>query len=145
VGAETKTVWVEDLGCCGDPFAVGSTVAWELQGVGHADRRFFASVFGDEIAARITDRLDRHEDNKRARLVSGVVRSIEAVSWQVHPLADDSPVTDAFGLYALPGSVVMVAKSAADQMDEVRGRPCMGYIVDLDVVSVGDERASLSF
>jgi hypothetical protein len=135
--AETRTVWVEELDCCGEPFALGSTVTWELHSVADGERRFLRAVFGDVIAARITDGYERHVQYEQTRDVVGIVRSIEAVSWQIHPLADDSPVTDALGLYALPGSLVIEARSAAKAFDRVGDRGCLGYIVDLDVAIDG--------
>jgi hypothetical protein len=133
VTVETRTVWVEELDCCGDPFALGSSVTWPLHGVDDAERRFLEALFGDDIAARITDGYERHGQHEPTSDVVGIVRSIEAVSWQIHPLADDSPETDALGVYALPGSVVIEARPSAKAFDSVGGRNCFGYIVDLDV------------
>jgi len=134
VTVEIRTVWVEDLACCGDSFAVGSTVTWYLHSIDDGERRFFRDVFGDDIAARITDGYERHGPAQPTRDVVGVVRSIQATSWQIHPLAaDESPEADALGLYTLPGSLVMEARSSASASDLVGGRMCFGYLVDLDV------------
>jgi hypothetical protein len=138
----TKTVWSADMMCCGEPFAVGSTVTWTLYSLGDGERRFFTAVLGKEMSDRLTDIEERHDfsgstDAPPTELAEGVVRSIEAVSWQAHPLADDSPVTDALALYALPGSTVIAAQSSASRDDKVGGRRCMGYVVDLDVAVPG--------
>ena len=129
----TRTVWVEELDCCGAPFALGSAVSWELHSVDDGERRFLQAVFGEDIAERITDGYERHGQCEPTTQVEGIVRAIEATSWQIHPLADDSPETDALGHYALPGSVVIEARSSANAFDRVGGRSCFGYIVDLDV------------
>jgi hypothetical protein len=128
-----RTVWVEELDCCGEPFALGSTVTWELHSVDDGERGFLRAVFGEDIAARITDGYERHGAYEPTTDVVGVVRRIEAVSWQIDPLADDSPETDALGLYAKPGSLVIEARATAEAFDRVGGRSCLGYIVDLDV------------
>jgi len=60
VTVETRTVWVEELDCCGDPFELGSSVTWELHSVDDGERRFLRAVFGEDIAARITDGYERH-------------------------------------------------------------------------------------
>ena len=134
VTTERRTVWVEELDCCGDPFALGSTVAWELHSVADGERRFLRAVFGADTAARITDGYERHGVHEPTSEVVGIVRSIDAVSWQVHPMAaDESPLTDALGLYAQPGSLAIEARSAAKAFDWVGGRECFGYIVELDV------------
>jgi uncharacterized protein DUF6578 len=133
---ETKTVWVEELACCGEPFAVGSTVTWDLHSIDAGERRFLTSVFGADIGANFTDGYERHGgsgEDSPVRPVAGIVRSIGATTWRIHPLADDSPETDALGLYALPGSVRIVAQSAADSLDRVEGGECFGYIVELEV------------
>src|SRR4051794_38906646 len=98
VTVETRTIWVENLDCCGEPFALGSTVTWELHAVDDEERGFLRAVFGDDVARRITDGYERHGQCEPTTDVVGIVRSIEAVSWQIHPLADDTPETDALGL-----------------------------------------------
>ena len=126
----TKTVWAEELACCGEPFAVGSTVTFHLHSIDSGERRFLTSVFGADVEAKFTDGYERHGgsgDDTPTRRVAGVVRSIGATTWQIHPLADDSPETDALALYALPGSVRIVAQSAADSHDRVEGRDCFGF------------------
>jgi hypothetical protein len=135
VNVEMKTVWVEDLECCGDSFSVGSMVSWPLHSVDE-ERGFFTAVFGEDTAQRITDGYERHGQSwaEPTSLVEGIVRSIEGVSWLVHPRADDSALTDDLGRYALPGSLVISARASAARGDEVGGRSCMGYLVDLEVV-----------
>ena len=136
---QRRTVWVEELECCGDPFTVRSSVAWDVHAIDSGEREFLMDVFGPSIAERITDGLDRHgghDDEPQTTNVTGVVHSIRAVTWVVHPLAAaESPIADELGLYAAPGSLAMEDKSAARRGDTVAGRSCFGYLVELDVES----------
>jgi len=137
---QRRTVWVEDLECCGDSFAVGSSVAWEVHAIDSREREFLLDVFGSPTAERVTDGLDRHggydDDEQQTTYMTGVVHSIQAVTWTIHPLAAaESPLADEQGLYAAPGSLAMDAKSAANRGDKVAGRSCFGYLVELDVES----------
>jgi hypothetical protein len=67
--------------------------------------------------------------------VTGVIRSIEAVSWLVHPFADDTPEMDERSQYVAPESAAIETKLSAQRGDQVGGRSCMGYLVELDVDS----------
>jgi hypothetical protein len=135
--ATTKRVWFGDLMCCGDPFAVGSTVTWLLYPVEDDDRRFFVAVFGEVDGGRVTDVEERHDFGGWAAApaltpVTGVVRSIEAASWAFRP----QPV-DEQDPYPPPDSVVVEARSSASRHDEVGGQWCCGYLVDLEVADPG--------
>ena len=134
---QRRTVWVEDLECCGDPFAVGSPVAWDVHAIDSGERGFLLDVFGPSISGRVTDGLTRHGGNgeePQTTNVTGVVHSIQAVTWVIHPLAAaESPIADEQGLYAAPGSLAMETQSMARRGDTVAGRSCFGYLVELDV------------
>jgi Family of unknown function (DUF6578) len=125
--------------CCGNPFAVGSAVTWDLHAIDSGEREFLSDVFGAATAAGITDGYERHgggDDEPVTTEVTGVVRSIRAVTWDIHPLAAaESPIADEQGLYAAPGSLAMETKTIASRGDTVDGRSCFGYLVELDAGS----------
>ena len=76
------------------------------------------------------------DDEQQTTNVTGVVHSIRAVTWTIHPLAAaESPIADEQGLYTAPGSLAMETKIAAKRGDTVDGRSCFGYLVELDVES----------
>jgi hypothetical protein len=133
VAGTERIVWVDawQIQCCGEPFAVGSTVTWELSRT--VDRDFLGSVFGEAGAARITDCEEHHGDALDADPLVGVVRSIERVSCSYAPEDDDSNVLSPVG-----GSAVLSAVQHADgwepETDDVR---FVGYVVTLDPAPPG--------
>jgi hypothetical protein len=82
-------VWIEawQACCCGDPFSVGSEVAWRLNPVSADERSWFAEPLGDGIAASITHCENHHSGAGRVSpdLTRGRVESITAVYWSVGP------------------------------------------------------------
>jgi hypothetical protein len=132
VTGDLRTAWVEDLQCCGRPFAVGENVRWELNGIDAGRRQFLAAVFGEGTAGLITDCYIRHEPYQRGDVVSAVVRSITVVAWDWPYLGGDtledlSPST--------PAAVFLHEQRAADGDDQVEGRACNGYLVELQLVT----------
>ena len=147
VPVERKRVWVESwqMECCGDPFAVGSTVEWALSPVSESRRRFFTSVFGDEVGDRVTDTEERHgtgaPDEVELPVVEGVVRSIERVGWILQQRPEDLPMSEEPAIYAVPGSVVVEARPAAEAWEAETDPPRHGWLVDLDVLRTSEASA----
>ena len=123
-------VWVDawQMQCCGDPFAVGSRVAWTLS---EPDREWLASVLGDDAARRVTHREEHHgglPDDTAATV--GFVTRIRAVSSGFGP--DPSGVGATPVHVPVPGTASVVDVSDADgwhpETDDVR---FTGYLVDV--------------
>jgi hypothetical protein len=72
-------VWVDgwQMECCGDPFAVGSTIAWRVSRV--PDDDFLGSVLGTGEASEVTASYEHHGDREQMAGLTGVVRRIRAV------------------------------------------------------------------
>jgi hypothetical protein len=132
VPEDLRTVWVEDLHCCGSPFAVGESVRWELNGVNEGRRQFLAAALGAEISDSIADCYIRHEPYQPGYIVSAVVRSITGVAW-------DWPYLGGSSLETLsppkPIAVFLHEQLAAHAEDQVDGRSCTGYLVELQIVA----------
>ena len=75
-------MWIDDwqMQCCGDPFAVGSTMTWSTVPV--TDTTGFAVFLDPAVAASITDHEERHPYNdhevNELHEITGVVTSIDA-------------------------------------------------------------------
>jgi hypothetical protein len=129
--------------CCGEPFGIGSTVEWVLCPVSESRRKFFRSVFGDDAAERVTDTEEGHgggaPDEVDLPVVTGVVRSIERAAWVLQPRPEDLPMSEEPDVYAVPGSVVVEARSTAEPWEGGETYPPRhGWFVDIDV-PVADE------
>ena len=120
-----EVVWVADweMQCCGDPFAVGATVAWRLSPL--EDRRSLSDALGDGVAATVTAFYDHHAGPPAPAEVKGVVRTIRAV-FRDYQLIDRS-------LLPTPGPAVVVPRDAANGWEaEARPQRFVGYLVELD-------------
>jgi hypothetical protein len=127
MAGDERVVWVDSwqLQCCGDPFAVGSTVAWWLSPT--VDRDFLGTVLAAADVGRITDVQEAHFDGLDGRTVEGVVREIERVMCRYAPVGDGPlhvPVT---------GSAVVTAQATADGWESETGDVrFVGYLVRLE-------------
>lgn len=124
--------------CCGEPFGIGSTIEWVLRPVTDSRRKFFRSVFGDDAAARITDTEEGHSgdapEDGDLPVVTGIVRSIERVAWVLQPRPEDLPMSMEPDVYAVPGSLVIEARSTAEVREDGETHPPRhGWLVNLDV------------
>lgn len=127
----TKTLWVDawQMQCCGEPFHLGSQVAWTL---GETDPDWLEAVLGAEVSPGVDGAEEHHggipEDTEPTR---GVVTRISAVHCCYAPRPGD-PRT----LYPVPDSGVLTDVESADGWIADRGEErFVGYIVWLDQVN----------
>jgi hypothetical protein len=126
------TLWVDawQMQCCGEPFRLGSQVAWT---VGEADPDWLAAVLGAETAPGVGGAEEHHggipEDTEPT---TGVVTRISAV----HCRYALGPGGDPRVLCPVPGSGVLADVDLADGWIADRGEECfVGYVVWLDQVN----------
>jgi uncharacterized protein DUF6578 len=134
-GRVDMTVWVDDwqLQCCGDPFAVGSTVSWTLRG---DDFAWLDTMLGtDHLAARVSGAEDHHADVVAgARAVSGTVVAIEAVHSRYAPATGG----DQRHLFPVAGSGTVRKVTTAYGWTPAQGdRKFVGYLVRLRLPARG--------
>jgi len=113
--------------CCGDRFAVDSTVSWSAFPV--TDPSGYDEFLDAELSASITDHEEHHAiDDQNLATVSGVVRSIDAVFCR-YRVADRVATP-------IARSGVLEPRSSVDGWeaeDEVGfGRTFVGYLVTLE-------------
>lgn len=123
-------MWIDDwqMQCCGDPFALDSSVTWSTFPV--TDPTWWNEFLDPEVASSITDHEEHHaQDDRKLANVNGVVRSIDAVFCRFRVV--DRAATP------IAGSGVLEARTPVDgweEEDEVGvGRSFVGYLVTLDV------------
>jgi hypothetical protein len=125
-------IWTEawEWQCCGEPFAVGTDVEWELTPVEADGRTFLAKPLGTEIADQLTHYEGHHPsavDNAQP-LTRGRVESIQAVYWQLAPRPSGNPVV----VYPVPGTALLKARETANGRETEDDKlDFVGYIVDL--------------
>jgi hypothetical protein len=132
------TLWVDawQMQCCGEPFRLGSQVAWTLR---EADPDWLQAVLGAETSPGVDGAEEHHggipEDTEPTR---GVVTRISAVHCRYAPRAAGDPRA----LYPLPGSGVLTDVDSADGWVADRGEErFVGYVVQLGQVNcdTGDD------
>jgi hypothetical protein len=131
-----RRVWMDSwqMECCGDPFAIGSTVRWTVHTPTDPHFEWFSAVLGAEAAHRIDGVEEHHGDYEdEMQCVEGTVRSIEAVFCRFAPT--DPPQSDgAWG--PVDGSGVRVPLFSASRTEqELDGLSFVGYVVALDAVT----------
>ena len=126
-GLMGMTVWVDSwqMQCCGEPFQVGSQVAWTL---GDADPDWLEAVLGTD--AHFVDAAEEHHGgvSEDAAPTRGTVTRIAAVHCLYAPRpGSDSPVS-----YPVPGSGVLTDIESADGWTADReDAQFVGYLVQL--------------
>jgi hypothetical protein len=123
-------VWLDgwQVECCGEPFAIGSRVAWTLDE--RVDRAWLATVLGEALAATVTHAQEHHGNlPEDAPATDAVVTRVRAVSCEYAPAPAGS---DGRTHVAVPGTRVVV------ELHDVRGwyEPAaplhhVGYLADL--------------
>jgi len=120
------TIWVDawQLQCCGEPFRVGSRVAWTLRDAGPD---WLETVLGAE-AARAVDAAEEHHGgvSEETEPVTGTVTRISAVHCRYDPRPGDDPRA----LPVVRGSAALTDLKSADGWTADRGEERFaGYIV----------------
>jgi hypothetical protein len=131
------TVWMDawQQQCCGEEFHVGSSVAWTLV---DRDIGWLEPVVGAEKLERIRFAEDHHALADSRPKTPAYVQSIDAVLCQYSH--STSPTRQAA---VVPGSVIFRSvQRATGWEDETDGRHFLGYLVDLDVASVGGDEGT---
>jgi hypothetical protein len=124
-------VWLEawEWECCGDPFAVGATVNWNLTPVDDAGKASFTELFAAEIGPAITHMEGHHGATPLPPPQRVRVEAIHAVYWDRAPL----PGEDSRTVYPVPGSARLQPREVGDpwsEPDADRER-FEGYLVDV--------------
>ena len=123
------TVWVDawQMQCCGEPFHLGSQVAWTL---GDADAGWMESVLGTDPRRTVDAAEDHHgqipEDTPATR---GTVTRIRAVHCRCAPV----PGSNSRTRYPVPGSGLLTDIESADGWTPDRSeQQFLGYLVQLE-------------
>jgi hypothetical protein len=112
--------------CCGEPFAVGSTVDWTVHPV--EDRDLLGTVLGLDRAATVDVEEDHHSEEELGSSITGEVVRIDAVRCRYGPGPDDDGVS-----YPVMGSTVLTPVSRADGWEtDVGDLWFAGYLVVLE-------------
>jgi hypothetical protein len=112
--------------CCGEPFAIGSGVEWNIGLLSPEHRAYVAEPLGDTVADAITHAETHHGDDPLPPTVRARVEAIWRVTWDRAPRPGDESRT----LYAVPGTGVVAPLSAVDR-SVVEDDRDEGYLVDL--------------
>ncbi|GGZ84598.1 hypothetical protein GCM10010344_59980 [Streptomyces bluensis] len=114
-GGVTLKIWVDDwqIQCCGQSFAPGDVVSWNLLEVDPED---YAAVVGSEHAPAIDFREEHHGHEEEQALTSLEVLAVA----EVHCRYAVPPGSTADVLYPVPGTTVMVPASEADGWAEAQ-------------------------
>ncbi len=125
-------VWLEnwEWQCCGEPFALGSEVLWDLVPADDEFRSWLGTPLGAAVVGSITHYETHHGNGKDVNPTStrGRVDSIDAVYWQLAPRPGGDPRV----LYPVAGTGALESRERADGREpETDGGPSFGgYIVD---------------
>ncbi|MYX34948.1 MULTISPECIES: DUF6578 domain-containing protein [unclassified Streptomyces] len=105
----TLTIWIDDwqIQCCGQNFALGDVVSWNLLEVDPED---YADVLGSERAAAIDFCEEHHGQEGEQEPTELQVLTIA----EVHCRYEVRPDGAATALYPLPGTTVLVPVRKAD-------------------------------
>jgi len=128
-----KRVWIDawQIQSSGDPFDVGSEVAWALSPSFDAD--YLGAVLGKVEALRVTDAWEPEgELPDDVPATAGTVRAISAVYCRFAPLPGGHPKTN----YPVTGSTSIEPRISVDgweHEDEGDDLQFIAYVVDLDV------------
>jgi hypothetical protein len=124
------TVWVDSwqMQCCGEPFHLGSQVAWTL---GHVDLDCLGAMLGADGQQTVDAAEEHHggvpEDTMPTR---GAVIRIAAVHCRYAPM----PGSESRTSYPVPGSGVLTDVELADGWTADRGdERFVGYLVQLEL------------
>jgi hypothetical protein len=115
--------------CCGQPFAVGSEVAWNIRPLAAEARAFVAEPLGDAVAHAITHEETHHGDEPLPAPVRARIEAIWLVKWDRAPRPGDASRVH----YPVPGTGVVEALSAVDGSETEDDR-FEGYLVDLQLL-----------
>jgi hypothetical protein len=124
------TVWVDgwQMQCCGEPFRLGSRIAWTL---GSADPEWLELVLGAHLR-RTVDAAEEHHGGVAEDTVptEAKVARIAAVHCRYAP----QPGSDSLTLYPVPGSGVLTDVESADGWTADRSdEQFAGYLVQLEL------------
>ncbi len=127
------TLWVDawQVQCCGEPFRLGSPVAWTVR---EADPDWLEAVLGAKAASGV-DGAEEHHGGlpEHTEPVRGVVTRIWAVHCRYAPRPGDPRA-----LYPVPGSGVLTDVDSADGRVADRGEErFVGYVVRLGQMNCG--------
>jgi hypothetical protein len=126
------TLWVDawQVQCCGEPFRLGSPVAWTVR---EADRDWLQAVLGAEAAPGVDGAEEHHCGTPEGtEPTTGVVTRISAVHCRYAPRPGDPRA-----LYPVPGSGVLTDVDSADGRIVDRGEErFVGYVVRLGQVNL---------
>lgn len=122
------TVWVDSwqMQCCGEPFRVGSEIAWTLCA---ADLEWLEGMLGTE---QTVDAVEEHHRSvaEGTEPTPGTVTRIAAVHCRFAP----GPGSDSGTFYPVRGSGVLTGLESADGWTADRdGEQFVGYLVQLEV------------
>jgi hypothetical protein len=124
------TVWVDNwqMQCCGEPFALGSHVAWTL---GPADPDWLDAVLGAHEQQTVDAAEEHHGGVAEDTLATtGMVTRIRAVHCRFAP----RPGSDSRTLYPVRASGVLTDVESADGWTADRGdERFAGYLVQLEL------------
>jgi hypothetical protein len=131
-------VWVDEWqqACCGEEFAVGATVTWQLASTERltaADTTWLAAVVGDEEAATVTHHEEHHDGADTTTPVTGTVESIRAAYCRYAPLLGEDPRMH----HPVPGTAVLdPIDTVSDTVSDLPRQPelsLVGFLVELRV------------
>jgi hypothetical protein len=117
------TVWFDsvDMECCGEPFRIGSRVAWELRR--NVDARWLTDVLGPGIPVPVDAYVVRHSDEDDViEPTHGTVVHIRGMYWQV----------SGSSAYPVPASGALTEVAEAEQVTPDEGDlQFAGFLVGL--------------
>jgi len=123
-------VWVDSwqMQCCGQPFCLGSQIAWTLR---PADPDWIAGILGSDAPQNVEAAEDHHGGVPRDTVPTrGTVREIAAVHCRFAPKPGSKSAT----VYPVPGTGFLTEVGSADGWTEDHGEErFIGYLVQLEL------------
>jgi hypothetical protein len=116
------------MACCGDAFALNSTVKWSTT---EFDDEFLRSFLPDEVVSAVTEAEERHDESAgRLASLSGTVVSIDAVYTRYELRPGERAMTPVAG----SGAVKPLLDSNVVDDEELRrqGLRFVGYVVEIN-------------
>ncbi|MEI7055901.1 DUF6578 domain-containing protein [Nocardioides sp. CCNWLW239] len=124
-------IWVSDwqIECCGEPFAVGDRVSWDVR---DPDMDWLKATVGDEIASSITHSMERHEYEDVLSELTGTVVAIKRAWGDFAQLKPNDTCH-----YPVPGSqrLLDVRESYGAEQDAFPELTFNGWVVELRVAA----------
>lgn len=121
-------VWMDSwqMECCGDPFAVGDSVNWNL--TPQVDDEWLTAALGAALADEISLSEEHHDERREVPPTRVTVRGIRCAYCEYGPHPDLKKT-----LYPIPGTTELIQITQVDGSESrLSKRQFIGYVIEVD-------------